>query len=288
VRAGVLVAAALLLLACGPTEPPPGDVDPSELPSPAADATPVLGSSPVPTPPAPLVRTARRVVVDAGHGGDDLGAVGVSGVQEKDITLAIARALTRELLARGLEVVQTRPEDVAVGLARRAEITNASGAGLFVSIHANSAEDPRPRGLETYSMDLAADEAAMRLAERENREADLAGRAAEERDPEAILDQLRQGVVAEESARFAGALHASLVSSLQGFYGPDRVVDRFARTAPFWVLVDSEVPAVLVEVGYLSNSDEERRLRTGGYHHRAALALADAVEAWAEAREPSR
>lgn len=279
-RIPAILTALVLLAGCPPAEPQP----PAEPPAVVAPSAP---PAPEPTPPAPLVRSLRRVVIDAGHGGEDLGAIGVSGAQEKDITLAIARALARELGSRGIEVVQTRPEDAAVGLARRAEITNASGAGLFVSIHANSAETDRAHGIETYSMDDAADEAAMRLAERENREAEVAGRPPNERDLDATLHELRQGVVAAESARFAGALHTSLVSSLQGFYGADRIVDRFARTAPFWVLVDSEVPAVLVEVGYLSNANEERRLRTGGYQHRAAVALADAVTAWVEAQAPA-
>ncbi|MCP4870841.1 MAG: N-acetylmuramoyl-L-alanine amidase [Proteobacteria bacterium] len=278
---GLAILTALVVLAgCPPADPEPAPVEETSAPATAAP-------TPEPTPPAPLVRTLRRVVVDAGHGGEDLGAIGVSGVQEKDITLAIARALARELAGRGIEVVQTRPEDAAVALARRAEITNASGAGLFISIHANSAETDRAHGIETYSMDVAADEAAMRLAERENREAEVVGRQANERDLDATLHELRQGVIAEESARFARALHGSLVDSLQGFYGADRISDRFHRTAPFWVLVDSEVPAVLVEVGYLSNAPEERRLRTGGYHHRAALALADAVATWVDEREPA-
>jgi N-acetylmuramoyl-L-alanine amidase len=274
-----MAAAAALVVGCLPSAPP-GDIG---VPL-SEEAT---GAVPSAIPPDPLVRSVRRVVVDAGHGGEDLGAIGVSGVQEKDITLAIARVLARLLSERGIEVVQTRPEDVAVALARRAEITNASGAGLFVSIHANSADSPLAHGVETYSMEVAADEAAMRLAERENRDAAVAGHAPRERDLEAILHELRQGAVAAESSRFASALHGSLVSSLQGFYGTDRIVDRFVRTAPFWVLVDSEVPAVLVEVGYLSNATEERRLRTGGYHHRAAEALADAIEAWVQAREAS-
>ncbi len=275
--------AALLLVGCFPDGGPIELIE-ENVATPEAPPVPVEATPPEP---APLERTVRRVVVDAGHGGEDLGAIGVSGVQEKDITLAIARALTRELTGRGFDVVQTRTEDEAVPLARRAQITNASGAGLFVSIHANSAEAPGAHGIETYSMDVASDEAAMRLAERENHEASVTGASPERRDLDAILHELRQGVVAADSARFAATLHRSLVGGLQGFYGEDRVVDRNPRTAPFWVLVDSEVPAALVEVGYLSNEGEERRIRTGGYQTRVAGAIADAIGAWADAEEPT-
>ncbi len=269
-RLYALVVGALALAACGAETAP-------DEPAPVAATEPAV-PTPAPTPPPPLQRTLRTVVIDAGHGGEELGAEGISGVLEKDITLAISRATSRELQARGFTVVETRTADLPVTLSRRSGLGNASGAGLFVSIHANSAPSDRAFGIETYSMALASDEAAMRLAERENRMLQVQGR--EWAVPDAIVEELRQTAVAQRSADFAAVVQREMVAGLQGFYGRDRIVDRGARTAPFWVLVDSEVPAVLVEVGYLSNEVEERRLRTGGYHTRVAAALADGIEAW--------
>jgi len=237
-----------------------------------------------PAEPPPIERSWRRVVIDAGHGGEDDGAIGISGVAEKDIVLSIALATARSLRGRGFEVVLTREDDTFLPLDRRSGLTDASGAGLFVSIHANSAPSPQARGIETYSMDVASDEAAARLAERENRAASIAGASfADEVD--AIVADLRLGAAARRSAELAGTVHAALIDGLQGFYGEDRIRDRGARTGPFWVLVDTRVPAVLVEVGYLTHAEEERRLRTRGYHHQGAEALAEAIEDFANRAE---
>jgi N-acetylmuramoyl-L-alanine amidase len=270
--------AAALLVSCGVRE---GMQSPGEVPEPAVTAEPEV------TPQvalAPIERSWRRVVIDAGHGGDDTGAVGVSGVAEKDITLSIALATARSLRSRGFEVVLTREEDVFLPLARRSGMTDASGAGLFVSIHANAAPSAQARGVETYSMDVASDEAAERLAERENRAASIAGADFEE-EVDAIVSELRLGAAARRSAELASTVHASLIDGLQGFYGADRIRDRSARTGPFWVLVDTRVPAVLVEVGYLTHATEERRLRTRGFHHQVAEALASAIEDFANRAE---
>lgn len=272
------VVAALLLAACGVQE---GLAPVIEAPDPTAEPSPsTVPSAEV----APLQRSWRRVVIDAGHGGEDDGAIGVSGVPEKDITLSIALATARSLRSRGFEVVLTRDDDTFLPLARRSGLTDASGAGLFVSIHANSAPSPQAWGIETYSMDVASDEAAARLAERENRAASIAGASFEE-DVDAIVAELRLGAAARRSAELAGTVHGALLEGLQGFYGEDRIRDRGARTGPFWVLVDTRVPAVLVEVGYLSNTEEERRLRTRGFHHQVAEALAVAVEDFANRAE---
>ena len=249
---------------------------PVEVPAAPEAATPVEV--------APIERSWRRVVIDAGHGGDDTGAVGVSGVAEKDITLSIALATARSLRSRGFEVVLTREDDTFLPLARRSGMTDASGAGLFVSIHANSAPSPQAHGIETYSMDVASDEAAERLAERENRAASIAGAAFEE-DVDVIVSELRLGAAARRSAELARTVHEALIEGLQGFYGEERIRDRSARTGPFWVLVDTRVPAVLVEVGYLSHAGEERRLRTRGFHHQVAEALAAAIEDFANRAE---
>jgi N-acetylmuramoyl-L-alanine amidase len=230
----------------------------------------------------------RRILLDAGHGGEDSGARGVSGALEKEVTLGISRACARELRGLGFEVIETRTEDRAVQLERRSALANAKGAGVFISIHANSAGRDGVRGVETYYMDLASDEAASRLAERENRARSVAG------DPrqgsvETMIADLKMGAYAKQSRALARGVHQQLVSGLREFYGTERVVDRGVRTAPFWVLLDSQMPAVLLEVGYLTNSGEERRMRTNGFQRHAARAIATAVAEFveqAEAAEP--
>lgn len=226
----------------------------------------------------------RRIIIDAGHGGDDHGATGVSGAHEKEVTLGISRACARELRALGFDVIETRIEDEAVQLERRSALANARGAGIFVSIHANSAGRGAVEGVETYYMDLASDEAASRLAERENRARSVAGDPSRDGVDSMIAD-LEMGAFAKQSKALAAAVHQQLVSGLQEFYGEKRIKDRGVRTAPFWVLLDSQMPAILVEVGYLTNRREERRLRTHGFQRHAARAIATAVAEFAEQAE---
>jgi len=219
------------------------------------------------------------VIVDAGHGGDDEGAIGVSGSQEKDITLAIAREVTRGLRARGLEVIETRTKDHFLSLDRRTSVANASGASLLVSIHANSAPSPQAYGIETYYMDLASDEAALRLAERENRSGQMQGgeEPARRTGIDSLVSELRMGATAQRSRELAEAIHEAVLSAGREYYGEETIRDRGVRTAPFWVLVDSQIPAVLIEVGYLTSKEEEQRLRTRGFHHLIGDSLAGAV-----------
>ena len=263
-------------------------VDPSApLPSAAAAAAPSVapGVGRLSTPPAPagpdltVKRDWGTVVVDAGHGGDDEGAIGVSGAEEKDITLAIARELSRGLRARGITVVETRETDQFLSLERRTTIANASGASLLVSIHANSAPSPQAHGIETYYMDLASDEAALRLAERENRSGHVAGGPdpARRTGIDNLISELRMGATAERSRDLAQSIHRGVLAAGHDYYGEGVIRDRGVRTAPFWVLVDSQVPAVLIEVGYLTSEHEEQRVRTRGFQHLVGQAVASAV-----------
>ena len=275
----MLILLLALLTACGvPATPPPAVATPS----------PPQQQEPADPTPLALERSWRRVVVDAGHGGDDTGAKGLSGALEKDVTLAIARLTAVELVRSGFEVVMTRDEDRALALPHRSGLGNASGGGLFLSIHANSATTPQARGVETYWMDVASDEASMRLVERENRAADLLRDAGGERDPlDALVSDLRQGAVALQSRDLARAVHRQLVAGLRDYYGEERIVDRGVKTAPFWVLVDSEVPSILVEVGYLTNGPEEGLLRTRAWQAQVAEALAVGVTDFVAAVEAS-
>lgn len=238
--------------------------------------------------PESLRRDLRTVVVDAGHGGEDQGAQGISGVLEKDVTLATAIKLARELRGLGFQVIETRTEDQTVSLPRRTEIANASRAGLFVSIHANSAPRTGARGIETYSMDLASDESALRLAERENRALETltaAGAHVQRLPDEQLVEELRHGANAGWSRELAKEVHGALVSSNREFYGASAINDRGQRSGPFWVLLDSEIPSILVELGYLTHKDEEHRVRSHAFQEQSAGAIARGVLAWVERAE---
>lgn len=271
------LALAALLLGCAPEpvpEPPPAAVTPA--PVQAVEL-------------APITRSFRTVVVDAGHGGEDDGALGVSGVKEKDVALATAQRVAAALRDRGLTVIETRTDDSTVPLPRRTEIADASGAGLFLSVHANAAPNTSAHGIETYSMALASDESAMRLAERENRAAEVLKEAGSSlRTDDQIVEALRHGANADRSEALAEEVHKAVIRDLQRFYGPGVIQNRHQRTAPFWVLLDTEIPAILLEVGYLTEQSEEQRLRTRAYQDKLAAAVAEGVMAFvvrAEAAE---
>jgi N-acetylmuramoyl-L-alanine amidase len=239
------------------------------------DATPEVPES---TAPEPLTRRWDTIVVDAGHGGEDKGAEGVSGVLEKDIVLAFAKVTSRALREAGYTVVETRTEDSTLTLDRRTELTNASGAGLFISMHANSAPSKSAEGVEIYSMDLASDAAAGRLAARENLAHSMLAEIVDRDVGDVLVADLAMGARATSSRRLAETLQAEVVRTLNDFYGRKTVRDRGARTAPFWVLVDTEIPAVLVEVGYLTHAKEEQRVRTRGYQELLAQAVVSGVQ----------
>lgn len=238
-----------------------------------------LGNGQSPAPRAGASKDPVAVVIDAGHGGDDLGALSVSGVHEKDIALAVSRLTAIALRGRGIAVLELRTDDSTLDLHRRTELANVSGAALYLSIHANSAPGSGARGVEVYSLDLASDAAAQRVASRENLAGWVEGRdgpfAATGLDE--MVSDLRVGARAERGRAFARQLHQELLTTLGGLYGADAAFDHGLRTAPFWVLADSDVPAALVELGYLTHDEDELRLRTSGFQRAAADALARAT-----------
>lgn len=279
---------------------PPSDSPPSSTPaaaerveSPATGAvaptaTPAATPAPAPTPVAAtadaspeapsrnrdgsysLARQlglgARRIALDAGHGGHDPGALGRRGTQEKDITLAVVMKLEK-LIRRelGADVVLTRDRDVFIPLEERTAIANASGADLFLSVHINSARNPAGRGLETYYLSFAKNAAAEELAAREN-----AISQATMKDLNNLVKAITTNSKIDESRDFAAAIQASIVSGL----GPRfRVQNRGVHTAPFYVLIGANMPSILTEVGFISNAEEERWLRSDEYQNRLAESL---------------
>lgn len=232
------------------------------------------GAAPAAPSPAFDARPVRRVVLDPGHGGRDPGAR-VRGVAEKDVTLRIARAAARRLRAAGLEVLLTREDDAYLPLEARTDFANRVGADLFVSIHANAAPRSRSRGVETYLLDTRYDRQTARVAAREN------GTPIEELDElHRILASLELGYRERFAARLADRIHGALVRALRGRYPDTR--DLGVKRGPFLVLFSAEMPAVLVEVGFLTNPTERRRLASHRFVETAAEGIARGILAYRE------
>ncbi len=232
---------------------------------------------PVPVSPEHAFTT---VVLDPGHGGRDPGAIGPGGTAEKDITLAIAKRV-RDHLRRSsdLAVVLTRETDVFVPLEARVALANAREADLFVSIHLNAAPSRAAAGTETYFLSaVASDEGARASAERENKSLEL-----EERPPGApptdlalIFADLARSASLRESEAFAAALQERFVQEATSVRGESRGV----KQAPFFVLVGAQMPAVLTEVGFISNPKQEQALRTERVQEEIAAAIARSILAY--------
>jgi N-acetylmuramoyl-L-alanine amidase len=212
------------------------------------------------------------VVIDAGHGGEDQGARGAGGLLEKDLVLDVARRLGEALRARGLRVVATRDGDRFVSLEERTSLANDAKGDLFVSIHANAARTRTPRGAETFFAALeATDAAAGEVAARENEAFALPGPDGRPgSDPFlALLGDLIATEHLAESSDFARLAQARLA-------GAD-VASRGVKQAPFVVLLGVQMPSALVEIGFITNPEDERRLASAGRRERIAASLAEAV-----------
>jgi N-acetylmuramoyl-L-alanine amidase len=213
----------------------------------------------------------RRVVIDPGHGGHDTGTVGADGTKEKDVALAIAKKLRTVLTEQGLEVVLTRETDKFVRLEERARLANVARGDLFISIHCNSLPQRHIRGIETYTLNLASDRYAIRLAARENATSEK-GMS----DLQFLLADLATRANTEESVRLATQVQSGLVSSLRS--KDAKIRDLGTKEALFYVLLGTKMPAILVETGFLSNAEEEKRLDSPGYQEDIARAIASSVQ----------
>ncbi len=211
----------------------------------------------------------RTIVLDPGHGGIESGAVGPGGTAEAGLTLLVARALRLQLERRlPVRVVMTRTEDADVPLETRTAIANQNRADLFISLHFNSSFGSSPRGAETYFLSReASDQLAAAVAEAENQ---VASQASPELDLQMILWDLAQSYHLAESQRFANLVQEELNIALG-------LRDRGVRQAPFTVLMGAQMPAVLVELGFLSNPDEEEKLQSPEYRAELVDALVRAI-----------
>ena len=219
------------------------------------------------------------VVVDAGHGGPDFGARGPSGSYEKDVALAIAKRIGRVLESRGVRVVHTRLADEFVSLARRTEIANGVRGELFLSIHANSAPDPEVNGSETYFLSVdASDEEARRVALVENAVFDQPGALPEGND---IVGGILGDLIRTDHLRTSSLIAAAIQRKLARLPGSSRGV----KQAPFVVLSRVNMPAALIEIGFLTHSEEAKRVQSEEHQEAVARAVADAIDGyWAERR----
>jgi N-acetylmuramoyl-L-alanine amidase len=215
----------------------------------------------------PGLRRVHTVVVDAGHGGSDPGAIGPGGLREKDVTLAVALELERRLAARGFRVVMTRRGDATVSLEERTALAEGVGGDVFVSIHVNAAPRKQANGIETYYLDRTHERHTLRVAARENGV------------PPGALDPLQRAVaglrvseVGASSAMLARTVHGELIRGVQGAFGD--VANLGVKQGPFHVLFLSSAPSILVEVGFLTHRGEAKRLGSRWYRQVLAEHLA--------------
>jgi N-acetylmuramoyl-L-alanine amidase len=218
----------------------------------------------------------RRIVVDAGHGGKDPGAIGPSRVMEKDVTLAIARVLAKRLRSDlGCEVIMTRDDDRFLPLQERTALANRVDADLFISIHANASENSQAYGIETYYLNFSKNDQAVAVAAREN------GTSLKEvGNLELILFDLMANSKINESSRLAAEIQNSLIQRLGQQYS--NVKNLGVRPGPFHVLLGATMPSVLVETAFVSNRREEKRLTSPDYHRHAADAILAGVRNYAK------
>jgi len=256
--------------------PPPVKVQPSHA---EALVAPVLLTDtlePISASAFPL--SVRRVVLDAGHGGTDPGASSISNVSEKEITLDIEKRLGVLLRRNGFDVVATRDDDRLIPLRERARLANGSRSDIFVSIHVNSIPHPNSHGVETYYLGPTNDPTLTQLAAAENLTSGYALA-----DLRKMLDRVYADVRRDESHRLAAAVQHQLFSGLRGV---DPGLENWGvKRAPFVVLVATDMPAILAEVGCLSNESEAEMLRSGVYREQIAQALFQGIHAYASAND---
>ena len=232
--------------------------------------------------PAPLVSKIRKpsekqfqvtkIVLDAGHGGKDPGAISRSGVREKNIVLDVARRVKTELERQGIDVVMTRNSDIFVPLEMRASIANRSNADFFISIHANASKAKWTRGFEVYTLSEATDDNARALAASENSALDYENDSLDRhsKDVDAIVWDLEFTEDREISIELAGFI-CQEVSGLLGINACS------VKSARFYVLKGAEMPSVLVELSYLSNGSDERNLKNSDYRQKMAEGVAAGI-----------
>lgn len=235
-----------------------------------------------------LILTKRVIVIDPGHGGHDPGAVGPTGLQEKDVVLDIALKL-RNILSRdsSLDVHMTRDKDIFIPLEERTAIARKKEADLFVSIHANASPNRAARGVETYLLNWTNDEEAIRVAARENyisMKRMKEKMAAYRNDVERILNDLSRDYKREESLKLAHLVQNSITSDIGREY--KRKINLGVKQALFYVLVGASMPSILAEVSFISNPEEEKLLSKEDYRSTIANSIASGIRTYLSSQSP--
>jgi N-acetylmuramoyl-L-alanine amidase len=265
-------------------DPAPAQARPGMLVPPAKTAMPVSDRQGTPQvagfpfmlpPKKPRSLQKRIIVIDPGHGGADPGAISVNGVYEKHLTLAAAREFKEQLEKTGrYKVLLTRGRDVFIKLRERVEFAREANADLFISVHADKIQNRRIRGLSVHTLSkTASDKEAAELAERENKADLIVGvdLSKENTDVTNILIDLAQRETMNQSARFATVLVGELKQET-------KLLRNTHRFAGFAVLKAPDVPSVLLEMGFLSNTYDERNLRRKDYRRKLAQSMTRAVD----------
>lgn len=216
-----------------------------------------------------LALRAGKVIIDPGHGGHDPGTMKY-GLKEKDLVLDISRRVAK-LLEKDFEVLMTRDKDVFIPLEERTAIANTKGGDLFVSIHVNAARSARPRGIETYYLNLATSPDAAEVAAREN--AVTTRRMAE---LSSLLQKVMNNSRIVESRDFASHVQDSMAVNMLSSKKDAR--NRGVKTAPFYVLLGAQIPSILVEVAYITNKNDATQLDDAAYRQKLAESIAEGIQ----------
>ena len=218
-----------------------------------------------------------RIVIDAGHGGHDSGTLGADGIEEKDVVLDVALRLGKLLHDRlGSEVVYTRADDTFIPLETRTAIANKAQADLFISVHANSSQDPSARGVEVYYLNFTSDPEAMQVASREN--------AVSSQRVNQLSDLVKKIALKDkidESRELASDVDQSLYGGLRK--GNGGLKDRGVKKAPFVVLIGANMPSILAEISFVTNPEDATELNRPEYRERVAESLYNGVARYAGA-----
>jgi len=216
----------------------------------------------------------KTIVLDPGHGGKDPGAV-ANGVKEKDIVLKLAKRLKPQLEEQlGYEVILTREDDVFLSLEERTAIANTRGADLFISLHVNAHRSAKVRGVETYFLNLTTNVDAMRVAAREN-----ATSTHQMSDLQNILSDIMKNSKIEESSRLAKKVQSAIVQGPSGT-SFNKMKDLGVKQAPFYVLIGAEMPAILLEAAFISNSNDVENLKSSAFIKTLADDISNGIETY--------
>ena len=212
------------------------------------------------------------IIIDPGHGGKDPGAVGYRGTKEKDIVLDVSKRLARKIERNSkTKVILTREEDIFLRLQDRTKFANANEGDLFISIHTNAAEDRRASGFETFLIGPNKNEAAIRVAARENAALELEGFSGKKLTNEDLIKAtIAQSAFAAKSEEFASLVQNEIKKRVQS-------KDRGVKQAGFYVLMGASMPNVLIELGFISNPNEEKKLNSSSYRDMLATSIYYAV-----------